>query len=103
MQLQTVKRAGTKPTFAKPTSSDTAPVGSALIVKNDSAGSIDVTLITEGVLPTGDDYPDKVYTVAAAGEVWIPVLREYQPAAGGDAAVTFSATTSVTAACVSTK
>lgn len=101
MQVQTVKLAGTKPTFAKPASSDTAPVKSTLIVVNDSAASIDVTLTTHGNLPTGDAYPDKVYSVAAAGEAWIPVLRDYQPVDGGPATVGFSATTSVTAACVS--
>lgn len=100
MQAQTVKLAGTKPTFAKPAASDTVPRNSVLIVKNESASSVDVTFLTEGQLPTGDDFPDKVYSVAAAGEVWLPVLREYDRKDGTDPQVTFSATTSVTAAAV---
>ena len=92
--------AGTAPTFAAPASSDTAQVGSTLIVKNGSGASITVTMVTPGNLPTGDAYPDKAYTVAAAGEAWIPVLSEYRNTAGV-AAVTFSATASVTAASIS--
>lgn len=100
MQAQTVQVSGAKPTFAKPASSDTVPRRTVLIVKNDSAASVDVTFLTEGQLPTGDDYPDKVYSVPASGEVWLPVLREYDRKDGTDPKVTFSATTSVTAAAV---
>lgn len=92
--------AGTPPTFAAPSSSDTAQIGSTLIVKNGSGSSITVTMTTPGTLPTGDAYPDKAYTVTAAAEAWIPVLPEYRNTAGV-AAVTFSATASVTAASIS--
>lgn len=92
--------AGTPPTYAVPSASDTVQVGSTLIVKNASGASITVTMVTPGNLPTGDAYPDKAYTVAAAGEAWIPVLPEYRNTAGV-AAVTFSATTSVTATSIS--
>lgn len=92
--------AGTPPTYTAPAASDTVQVGSTLIVKNGSAGSITVTLVTPGNLPTGDAYPDKAYTVAAGAEAWIPVLSEYRNTAGV-AAVTFSATASVTAASIS--
>lgn len=91
--------AGTAPTYAAPLASDTADIGSTLIVRNGSAASITVTLVTPGDLTTGDDFPDKVYTVAAAGEAWIPVLKDYR-GPNGKAAVTFSATASVTAAVI---
>ena len=45
--------AGTPPTYATPSSSDTAQVGSVLIVKNGSGASITVTMVTPGNLPTG--------------------------------------------------
>ena len=92
--------AGTAPTFAAPAASDTVTVGSTLVVKNASASSINVTLITPGTLETGDAYPDKVYAVPAAQERWIPVLGVYLDPATGTAAVTFSATASVTAAAI---
>jgi len=85
--------------FAAPSLSDTAQVGSTLVVKNGSAGAVTVTMVTPGNLPTGDAYPDKAYTVAAGAEAWIPVLSEYRNTAGV-AAVTFSAVASVTAASI---
>jgi hypothetical protein len=92
--------AGTPPTYATPSASDTVQVGSTLVVRNGSGAGITVTMVTPGTLPTGDAYPDKAYTVAAAGEAWIPVLPEYRNTAGV-AAVTFSATASVTATSIS--
>lgn len=92
--------AGTPPTYAVPSASDTVQVGSTLIVKNASAGAITVTMVTPGTLPTGDAYPDKAYTVGVGAEAWIPVLPEYRNTAGV-AAVTFSATASVTATSIS--
>ena len=89
--------AGTAPTFSTPAASETAEIGMMLIVKNGSAASITVTMATPNNLPTGDDYPDKVYTVAAGAERWIPVLPEYRQSTGL-ATVTFSATASVTVA-----
>jgi hypothetical protein len=92
--------AGTPPTYATPASSDTVQIGSTLIVKNGSASAVTVTMVTPGNLPTGDAYPDKAYTVAAGAEAWIPVLPEYRNTAGV-AAVTFSATASVSATSIS--
>ena len=102
MQAQTINLSGTAPTFAAPSLSDTVPLGSCLVVKNASAGSITVTIATTGTLETGDDYPDKAYTVPAGQERWIPVnLPSYRPANGSSAAaVTFSSVTSVTAAAI---
>lgn len=93
-------QAGTPPTYAAPAASDTVQVGSTLIVKNASAAAITVTLVTPGNLATGDSYPDKVYTVAAGGEAWIPVYEDYRNPTTGVAAVTFSAVASVTAAAI---
>ena len=100
MLAQKIVLAGTAPTFAAPSLTDTAPMGALLIVKNGSGASITVTLATVGTLPTGDDYPDKAYTVGAGAERWILVNQEaYRKADGsGTAGVTFSSVTSVTAA-----
>lgn len=91
--------AATPPTFTAPSASDTAEIGTILIVKNASGASINVTLVTPGTLGTGDAYPDKVIAVPAAAERWIPVLQDYQ-GPSGVAAVTFSAVASVTAAAI---
>lgn len=92
--------AGTPPTFATPSASDTVTLGSTLIVKNGSGASINVTFTTPGTLPTGDAYPDKVYAVAAGAEKWIPVLADYLNTTTLLADVAFSATTSVTVAAI---
>jgi hypothetical protein len=92
--------AGTAPTFAAPAASETVPVGTLLVVKNASAASVNVTLVTPGTLATGDAYPDKVYAVPAGQELWIPVLGEYMDPVSRVASVTFSATASVTAAAI---
>jgi hypothetical protein len=91
--------AGTPPTFAAPSASDTVQVGTILVVKNGSGAGITVTMTTPGTLGTGDAYPDKAYTVGAGAEAWIPVLPDYRNSAGV-AAVTFSSVTSVTAAAI---
>lgn len=90
---------GVGPTFAAPAASEKATVGSILVVKNASAASINVTLVTPGNLATGDAFPDKVYAVPAGGERWIPVLPSYR-GADGYADLTFSAVASVTATSV---
>lgn len=53
-----------------------------------------------GNLATGDAYPDKVYTVPAGAERWIPLLREYADPTDRKAHLTWSATTSITRAVV---
>jgi hypothetical protein len=94
--------AGTAPTFAAAASGDTARVGDGLVlvVKNDDVSSKTVTITVPGTLPTGDAYPDKVYTVNASAEAWIPLLDEYGDPDTGQAAIAYSATTSVTRAVV---
>lgn len=94
---------GAAPAFAAAAAGDTAECDPAnvLIVKNGSAGSINVTVATPGNLPTGDAYPDKVYAVAAGAERWIPLVDAFRdPAQNGQAVISYSATASVTRAVV---
>jgi hypothetical protein len=94
---------GTAPTFAAAAAGDTAEVDPAntLIVKNGSGAGITVTLVTPGNLATGDAYPDKAYTVAAAGEAWIPLVDAFRDnTINGQATINYSATASVTRAVV---
>ena len=68
-----------------------------ITVKNGSGASITVTLKGVGTTSYGVAKPDKVITVAAAGEVDIPLLPEYgNPADNGLATFICSAVTSVT-------
>lgn len=95
--------AGGAPNYTAAAAGDTAPVGPGLvlIVKNASGSSVTVTLATPATLPTGDAYPDKVYTVAATtGEQWIPLIADYRDPTDGSAHISYSATTSVTRAVV---
>lgn len=96
MNLQYIVDAGTAPTFAAPSLSDTVTTGSLLVVKNASGASIDVTFVIPGNLPSGDPYPDHVIAVPAADERWIRVKDAFSPYT--TAAVTFSSVTSITAA-----
>jgi hypothetical protein len=91
--------AGSAPAFtAASAGGDSVRPQGTLIVRNDSAGAVTVTIATPGTLPTGDAYPDKAYTVAAGGEAWILILPDYRDRADGLAHVTYSATASVTVA-----
>jgi hypothetical protein len=96
--------AGTPPTFAAAAANDTAKVGDHMYleVKNASGSPVNVTLAYPGTLPSGDAIPDKVYAVpATTGERRIPLLKEYgDPTIGGQVAISYSATTSVTRAVV---
>lgn len=94
--------AGTPPTFAAAASGDTAQVGDRyfLVVKNGDGSSHTVTIATPGNLATGDAYPDKVYTVTAGAEAWVPLLALYADATDSLAHLTWSATTSMTRAVV---
>lgn len=94
---------GAAPAFAAAAAGDTAECDSAntLIVKNGSGAGITVTVATPGNLATGDPYPDKSYTIAAAAEAWIPLIEAFRdPAAQGQAVISYSATASVTRAVV---
>lgn len=97
---------GAPPSLTAAAASDTARCDEHLflLVRNTSASSVNVTIVTPGTLGTGDAYPDKVIAVGAgtgAGnvvptEVWIPLIRDYADPATGTAAVNYSATTNIT-------
>lgn len=93
---------GTPPTYGAAAAADTANVGAGLwlIVKNGDVASKTATITTPATLATGDAYPDKVYTISAGAEAWIPLLSDYRDPVTGTAAITWSATTSVTRAVV---
>lgn len=111
MALQSISTAGTPPTFSTVNASDTLPYGGGytLVVRNTSASSVTVTLVTPGNLGTGDAYPDHAVTCGAgtgAGnvvptEVWLPISADYGDPTTGLATVTFSAQTSIKSALVS--
>jgi hypothetical protein len=93
--------AGTPPSMVQAASGDTCDCGepnrpNILIVENTGA-QMTVTIATPGTLPSGDAYPDKVYTVpATTGRQWIPLLPDYKDPATGFAALTYSSTSGVT-------
>ncbi len=104
LTTQEIDTAGTAPTFtAAATGGDEAETGTRvfLVVKNANAGSTrDVTIAGQGVLETGDAYPDKVYTVPISGEVWVPLLGVYRDSTTGRAAITYSTEVDLTVAAV---
>lgn len=99
---QHVVIAGTKPTFSAAAAGDVAAVGAGfmLVVKNGDASSHTVTIAVPGTLPNAIAAPDTVYTVAAAGEAWIPLAAFYADPADGRAHISYDAVTSVTRAVV---
>lgn len=96
---------GAPPTFNAAAASDEAATGTGrtLIVRNTDTVAHTVTVATPGSLPTGDDYPDKTYSLAAnTGEVWIPLLGIYRDPSDGLAHISYDATTGVTRAVIRT-
>jgi len=69
-----------------------------LLVRNDSASSITVTLDATGLVFNGQNVPDTTVAVAAGAEAIIPVTADYRNASDGLAAITYSAVTTVTVA-----
>lgn len=101
ISTHTISTDGTPPTFDAAASGDTAETGSRhfLVVKNGDTSSKDVTISGQGTLESGDAYPDKVYSVAASDEAWIPLLSVYRDE-NNEAVLAYSDTTSVTRAVV---
>ncbi|WIC88884.1 hypothetical protein SEA_SHAGRAT_15 [Rhodococcus phage Shagrat] len=103
LTLQHISDAGTKPTFGAASVSDTALIGNGLntflVYKNGSGSPVDVTVVAPGDTDYGVALPDKVVTVAAAGEAWIPLRKSYDDASGS-ATVTMADATGVTVALV---
>lgn len=85
LSTQKLVDAGTPPTFGAAGASDTAEVGNGgntfLVVKNGSAGSVNVTIVVPGNTTYGQANPDPVIAVAAGAEKWIPLRKEYADAA----------------------
>lgn len=97
---QAITVTGTAPTFAAATVSDTFNPGGFAVYKNGGGSSITVTVVIPGNLASGDAIPDKVYTIAAGAEAWIPLLQYYQDTTTGLITITASGVTSVTSAAV---
>lgn len=103
LTVQTLVDAGTKPTFAAPTLTDTADLGNGkntfLVYKNTDASNIKtVTITVPGNNSYGQANPDPAITVGTVtGEVWIPLRKEYDDLSGNNvAAITISGTGGVT-------
>lgn len=94
--------AGTAPTYGAAAAADTVTPGQGywLVIKNGSGSPMTCTLTTPGNNVFGDAVADKVYTIAAGGESWIPVIKEYADPTTGTVALTWSSTTTVTRALV---
>jgi hypothetical protein len=85
---------------------DTAQVGNNkfLIVRNGSGASITVTLAVPGTDFTGTAVPDMVITIPAGKTRIIPLLTVYNDPTvnGGQVAISYSSTTTVTRSVVAT-
>jgi hypothetical protein len=100
LATQSLVNAGTPPTFATMTASDTFNVSenSFLLVRNTHSAEVTVTVVTPASLGTGAAYPDNAITVAAGSgagnvvptEAWIPILRDYASTTTGLGTVTTS-------------
>lgn len=103
LTLRTIVDAGTVPATQAATASDTAAIGNGhntfVVYKNGSGGSLTVTLVAPGNTGYGEPMPDKVVTVPAGEERWIPLRKEYDDGTGS-ATITTSTQTSVTVALV---
>lgn len=78
---------GSAPTLAAANATDTAQVGNGLntflVYRNTgSAGSATATITPPGKTSYGVNLPPKVITIAASGEAWVPLRREYADETG---------------------
>jgi hypothetical protein len=97
--LQTLGATGTELTEGAAAAGDTAQVGpnKFLLVRNGSGASITVTIAVPGTDFTGTAVPDMVQAVAAGKIKVFPLLAVYgDPAQNGMAAISYSATATVT-------
>jgi hypothetical protein len=104
LTTQNIVDAGTKPTFAAASTSDTAEIGTGhntfLVYKNTDATTEAITVVAPGTTPYGQPFPDPVLTIAATtGELWIPLRKEYDDGSGR-ATVTMASATGITVAVV---
>lgn len=100
LAAQVLAVAGTVPTYtAASAGGDTAPVGGGLRlhVVNGSASPITVTVVTPGTLG-GLAIADAALSVPASGHGFIPLTAVYRDPVTGRAAITYSATATVSVA-----
>lgn len=98
---QSVLTTGTTPAYATPLASENiAPAPNLFLhVKNASGSPINVTVDDAGVTPGGSAATDPIVSVpATTGDKMIALPTQYTNTSTGFINVTFSATTSVTAA-----
>lgn len=97
LSTQNIVAAGTKPNFVAAAASDTAEIGSGtdtfVVYKNTDANAKTITIVSDLVLDSGDDYPDKVYNLpATTGELWIPLIKDFSDDAAGAGRCTLAVT-----------
>jgi hypothetical protein len=105
LTTQNILDAGTKPTFATATASDTAEIGSGhntFAVYKNTGSATAIVVVAPGTTDYGQPYPDPSITLpATTGEIWIPLRKSYDPGDGsGRATLTQATPTGVTVAVV---
>lgn len=97
LTTQNIVNAGTKPTLSAAASGgDTAEVGNGVntflrVVNAHATNPRTVTIVAPGTNSYGQANPDPAIVVAALGEAWIPLRKEYDAADGtGRASITYS-------------
>jgi hypothetical protein len=104
MALQKIVPAGLSPVLSAANTNDAGIIGTGhntfLYVKNGSGSSITVTVQNFDVEDTGDAVPNKVVTVLAGAQEFVPLFKAYDKGDGTGAQFTYSAVTTVTSALV---
>lgn len=103
LTAQRIAQSGTAPTYSAASSGgDTAPVGGGLKlhVVNGSGASVTVTVVTPGTLD-GLAIADAALSVPAGGSGFIPLTNVYRDPVTGRAAISYSATATVSVAVLS--
>jgi len=107
LAVQNIVDAGTKPTFAAASLSDTAPIGSGnntfVVYRNTNAATRTVTVTVPGNTSYGVANPENgpLTLPVTTGELWIPLRKAYDPGdSGGRATLALSVIQDVTVAVV---
>ena len=108
LTTQDIVAAGTKPTFAAASTSDTAEVGNGVntfaVYKNTDASTEAITVVVPNNTTYGQPNPDVTLTIGAStGELWIPLRKEYEDSAVagvGRCTITMASATGITVAIV---
>lgn len=96
--------AGTKPTFAAASTSDTASIGNGAntfaVYKNAAGSPVTLTIAATGNTSYGVALPPASVVIGATtGEVWVPLRKAFDDGTG-HATLTLTSATSVTVAIV---